>query len=115
MIKFMYYENTAERIQINEITPLDDYRLRVAFSNGEVRIFDFKPKLEFPVFRPLKNQALFASVKLCHGTAYWPYDWKKEHVANDIDIAPENLYWYGVLEDEITDKPVRREIAAASA
>jgi len=77
MIKFRYYKNTAEHIKINEITPLDDYHLRVAFTNGEIRIFDFKPKLEYPVFSPLKNKSLFAAVKLAHGTAYWQYDWKK--------------------------------------
>jgi len=102
MIEFMYYKNTADLIKVNEITPLDDYCLRVSFSNGEIRIFDFKPELEYPVFRPLENKSLFASVKLAHGTAYWQYDWKKEHVANDIDIAPENLYWYGVPETDFS-------------
>ena len=104
MIKFLYYENTTEHIKITAITPLDDYRLRVSFSNGEIRIFDFKPDLEFPAFRPLKHKPLFASVTLCHGTAYWPYDRKKENIANDIDIAPETLYWDGVPEKNSTTK-----------
>ena len=92
------YKNSTDMIKAVEIEPLDDYRLRVAFSNGEIKLFDFKPKLEYQVFAPLKNKSLFANVKLCRGTAVWTYNWSAENVSNDIDIAPERLYSDGVPE-----------------
>jgi len=85
-------------IRAVNVKPLDDYLLHVTFSNGETRFFDFKPKLEYPVFVPLKNKSLFANVKLCRGTAVWAYNWGNELVCNDIDIAPERLYWDGIPE-----------------
>jgi hypothetical protein len=98
MADYFSYENSNEMIKAVEIEPLEDYRLRVVFSNGETKKFDFKPKLKYPVFEPLKNKALFANVKLCKGTAVWAYDWGVENVTDGIDIAPERLYWDGVPE-----------------
>ncbi|MCL1946306.1 MAG: DUF2442 domain-containing protein [Chitinivibrionia bacterium] len=99
-MKFHCYENSSEDIKIVKIFPLDDYKLRIVFSNGKIKIFDFRKELEFPVFKPLKDKTLFNSVKLLHGTAFWKYDWKIKNIANDIDIAPECLYWEGVLENQ---------------
>lgn len=59
------------------------YRLQLMFSNGEKREFDMQPYLEFPVFRPLKNQGLFELASVNYGTVVWP---------GEIDIAPETLY-----------------------
>jgi len=36
--------------------------LRIWFENGEVRCFDVKPYLQYEVFRPLKNEAMFNAV-----------------------------------------------------
>ena len=100
MIEFHYYENSKERIKIIEVKPLDDYKLRVVFSNGKIKIFDFTTRLKKRIFEPLKDKAFFNSVKLFHGTAFWVYDWKKKNIANDIDIAPERMYWDGVPENQ---------------
>jgi hypothetical protein len=92
MKDYLSYKNSKEMIKAVKIEPLNDYCLRVSFSNGEIKIFDFKPKLEKPVFTPLKDKSLFEKVRLRHGTAVWDYDWGVKNVANDIDIAPERLY-----------------------
>ena len=97
-IKFHCYENSNKDIEIIKAIPLDNYLLRVVFSNGAIKIFDFKPELEFPVFKPLKNKVLFDTVKICDGTVFWEYDRKTKNVANDIDISPGYLYWEGVTE-----------------
>ena len=98
MKDFLSYKNSDDMIKAMKVEPLNDYRLRVWFSNGEVKIFDFKPKLEFPAFAPLKNKSFFASVKTRKGTAFWSYNWGNKNFANDIDIAPERLYSDGVPE-----------------
>ena len=90
------YEGTKTLIKAVKVEPLEDYRLRVCFSNKCVKVFDFKPYLDYQIFTPLKNKDFFSSVKTNYGTAFWAYDWGIENVANDIDIAPESLYWEGV-------------------
>lgn len=68
------------------VRPLDDYKLWLRFNNGEVRIFDFKPELNFPAFAQLKDKELFISVYIDYGVTVWN--------DGDIDIAPEHLYEY---------------------
>jgi hypothetical protein len=90
------YEGTKTLIRAVEIEPLENYCLRVSFSNEKVKVFDFKPHLDCPVFKPLRDKSFFSAVKTYRGTALWAYDWGRKNVANDIDIAPEALYWEGV-------------------
>ena len=67
---------------------LEDYKLWVRFSNGEVKIFDFSKELNSPAFSPLKDKAIFNSVYIDYGVTVWN--------DGDIDIAPEYLYKNGV-------------------
>lgn len=69
--------------------PLDDTRVLVAFSNGEKRIFDMSPYLEFPVFQALKSPGFFRCVRVAHGTLTWP---------NDADLCPETIYAKSIPE-----------------
>jgi intein-encoded DNA endonuclease-like protein len=101
-MEFHYYKNSNERIKIINIKPLDNYKLRIVFSNGAIKIFDFSSRLKKQIFEPLKNKDFFNTVKLRHGTAFWEYDWKIKNVANDIDIAPERMYWDGIEESQAT-------------
>jgi hypothetical protein len=98
MKDFFCYENTDDLIEAVRAEPLDNYFLRVFFSNGEVKIFDFKPYLNFEIFQPLKDKNFFDTVKIHFDTVFWEYDWKIKNAANNIDIAPERLYWDGVPE-----------------
>lgn len=75
-------------LKISGVRPLDDYKLWLRFSNGEIKIFDFKPELDFPAFSPLKDKELFESVYIDYGVTVWN--------DGDIDIAPEHLYERGL-------------------
>jgi hypothetical protein len=71
-------------IGVKAVVPQDNYQLLLTFENNERRIFDMKPYLDVgPVFRALKDTALFNTVRVCFKTIAW---------ANDADIDPEILY-----------------------
>lgn len=71
-------------IKISGIRPLDDYKLWIRFSTGEVKIFDFAPLLTQPAFAPLADHDLFRGVYIDYGVAVW--------ADGEIDIAPQYLY-----------------------
>ena len=73
------------------ISYVSDYKLKAEFKNGETRIYDFSPQLDYPAFHPLKDKKVFAKVKLDHGVPVW--------LKGEIDIAPEILYYDGVSCD----------------
>jgi hypothetical protein len=70
------------------VEPLEDYRLLLTFDNGERRVFDVTPYLDSKLFAPLRNPALFKTVRLNPITIEW---------IGNIDIAPEELYIDSVL------------------
>ena len=70
-------------IEVCEVEVSPDSRLCLLFNNGEKRMFDMKPYLQYPVFRRLENAAFFSLARIDYGTVTWP---------GDIDIAPETLY-----------------------
>ena len=72
----MYYS-------ITNVTQLNDYLLRLKFKNGEEKIFDMKPYLETGIFKELKDETVFKTVKVSFDTIEW---------ANEADIDPETLY-----------------------
>jgi hypothetical protein len=68
---------------VSEVSPIEDYRLLLTFTNGERRIFNAKPLLSIEAYKPLKNKQLFERVKVAFGSVLWP---------NDIDYCPDTLY-----------------------
>jgi len=76
--------------KIVSIYNISDYKLKVEFINGEVKIYDFSSQLDFPAFKPLKDKKIFSKVSLDHGIPIW--------LDGEIDIAPEVLYYDGVSE-----------------
>ena len=74
--------------KIISIQHTDDYKLKVEFINGEVKIYDFSPQLEFPAFQPLKDKKIFSNVLLDRGVPVW--------LDGEVDIAPEVLYYDGI-------------------
>ncbi|MDY3969131.1 MAG: DUF2442 domain-containing protein [Atopobiaceae bacterium] len=60
-----------------------DYTLKLSFKDGSVKVFDFKPLVDKPMYRALQDTDLFMQARAGHGTVVWD---------NDIDIAPEYLY-----------------------
>jgi hypothetical protein len=74
--------------KIISIYYLCDYKLKVEFINGEIKVYDFSEQLDFPAFKPLKDKKIFSNVSLDHGVPVW--------MDGEIDIAPEVLYYDGV-------------------
>jgi hypothetical protein len=87
------------RLKVNPrpttVRPLPNHELEIKFSNGESRVFNMKPYLEFGVFRELKNVSYFNQAQVQHDTVTWP---------NEQDVCPDTLYEEG--------KPLGRNGAA---
>lgn len=71
-------------LHTTEVTPLPNYRLKLAFNNGESGVVDLSNELDGEVFGPLRDPALFA-------TAYQHPVMKTVAWANGADLAPEFL------------------------
>jgi hypothetical protein len=65
------------------VKPLEDYRLLLTFENGEKRLFDMNPYLDKGIFKELKDERLFRSVRVSFDSIEW---------SNQADIDPEVLY-----------------------
>lgn len=88
-----YAGEPSYEIKVSGVRPMDDYKLWLRFSTGEIKIFDFKPLLDKPAFIPLKDKSVFHSVYIDYGVTVWN--------DGDIDIAPETLYEQSVAAEDI--------------
>jgi hypothetical protein len=70
-------------LAIKEVKPLDNYLLHLTFENGEKRLFDLKPFLNFGIFQELKDLRLFKTVRTNFDSIEWD---------NEADFDPEILY-----------------------
>ena len=66
--------------------PLSNYKIEIHFDNNESKIFDVKPYIELGIFKELKNESYFRSVKSENGTITWK---------NGQDFCPDTLYIEG--------------------
>ena len=73
------------------VKPLNDYKLLLRFDNEEERIFDVKPYLKDNYFAPLKNIAIFKTVKTNQLTIEW---------IGEIDICPDELYTNSIIVEQ---------------
>lgn len=69
--------------RIKQVIPLPKYQLQLTFNNGESRIYDCSPLLNFGVFQELQNENYFRQVTVLDGTVTWPHE---------QDICPDTLY-----------------------
>ena len=69
--------------RVSLVTPTEDYKLHLVFSNGEEGIYDCRDLLNFGVFKELQDRNYFKQVKVLHGTVAWPHN---------QDICPDTLY-----------------------
>lgn len=76
--------------RVKSVKPLSGYHLEIVFSNGEVRVYDCTPLLDFGVFGELRDEAYFRQVHADAGTVVWPHE---------QDICPDTLY-----EDSVRHK-----------
>ena len=76
--------------RVSKVTPIDGYRLRILFDNGEQRTYDCSHLLDFGVFQELRDKVYFARAKAAHGTVVWPHE---------QDICPDTLYLDSVRDE----------------
>ena len=76
--------------RVKKAEPNDNFELIIEFNNGEIKIFDMKPYLDFGVFKELKEPEYFKKVKPFMGTVAWP---------DGQDICPDTLYLDSVSVD----------------
>ncbi len=69
--------------RVKSVTPRDDFRLEITFTNKEKGVYDCRHLLEFGVFKELKDHHYFRKVRAVGGTVAWPHD---------QDICPDTLY-----------------------
>jgi hypothetical protein len=75
-------------LRVTDVEPLDNYRLRISFSDGVVREVDFAPLLldaDGTLAEPLRDPAYFRQVRVDQDsrTIVWP---------NGLDPDPEVLH-----------------------
>jgi len=69
--------------RVTAVAAKDDYTLQITFSNGEVRVYDCAPLLDFGVFKELRDLNYFRQARAEGGTVVWPHE---------QDICPDTLY-----------------------
>lgn len=74
---------------ILNIEIIENYKIRIRYENGEIRIFNFSSLLDDPFYSKLKSYDFFKTFKILCNTIYWD---------DDVDISPEDLYENSVKE-----------------
>lgn len=59
------------------------YKLKLVFTNNEVKQFDLAPYLSYPVYEPLSDEAFCQKAKVFLGTVVWD---------DVIDFDPDTLF-----------------------
>ena len=70
------------------VVPMENYILKIGFSNGETRLFDLKPYFSIPYYASLQDESIFRSAYIGDFTIEW---------INGKDIAPHELYEASIL------------------
>ena len=73
---------------IIKVTPVEEYLLSVDFNNGQTRILDMKPFLDFGVFRQIKSVDNFNRVHVAFDTIEWDCG---------VDLDPEFVMKKSIL------------------
>ena len=78
----------AQLIRVQSVAPLDQWSVRVVFTNSEQRDIDLTAYIASgPIFEPVRSDpSLFQQVCVEGGTVAWP---------NGADIDPDVLYYDG--------------------
>ncbi len=74
--------------KLQNVKPLENYKLLLSFENCEDKIFDVTPYIEGDWFGKLKDTQYFSTVRVSGKTVEWE---------GGQDIAPHELYELSVL------------------
>jgi len=78
-------EQSRPLVRVQEVKPLDGFKVHVTFKNGVQRDIDLELYLHGPIFEPIKgNTDTFRSVKVVENTIGWD---------NGASIDPDVLYY----------------------
>ncbi len=83
---------------VKDVTYVSEYKLRLTFDDGSVRLVDLANELDGEIFEPLKDIAYFKTVRVNPDLATIVWD-------NGADLSPEFLYKIG--------KPIAQTAVAA--
>ena len=75
------------------VVPRDNYQIYVEFDNDECGILNMEPYLDFGIFSKIKDQSLFAKVRVSFDTIEW---------GNGIDLDPQFVYDKCIKEKRVT-------------
>ncbi len=78
--------------KVIKVEPLENYQLRLTFSNGEIRCFDVTPYLDKGIFTELKNIEYFRQVKISFGSVQW---------LHEQDFSRDTLYLLSESEESL--------------
>ena len=93
-------------VRIQDVVPLEGYRLRLTLTDGSVIERDISALLDGPVFEPIRNDpALFRAVRVEAGTVVWP---------NGADLCPDVLIWGGPPPKDSGSSPPPRSTPTAA-
>ncbi|MDE3090396.1 MAG: DUF2442 domain-containing protein [Chloroflexota bacterium] len=74
---------------VENVTYVSDYKLRLSFDDGSVRLVDLANELDGDIFEPLKDINYFKTVQVNPDLATIVWD-------NGADLSPDFLYRIGV-------------------
>jgi len=86
--------------RVREVTPTDDYKIKLVFTNGEQGLYDCTGLLDFGVFKELRDKNYFRQVSVLDGTIVWPHE---------QDICLDTLYLDSEKEHAQPDAPGQKE------
>ena len=69
--------------RVADVKPQDDFMLWVSFSNGEQKVFDVKPYLNFGIFSELKDLKIFNTAHTDGLSVEW---------SNEAALCPDTIY-----------------------
>lgn len=84
-------------VKIKSVTTPAPYTIHLIFSDNTEQTIDLEPILMGPVYGPLKDPALFRSVRVDPevGTIVWP---------NGADFDPATLYEWDSVKNELAER-----------
>ncbi len=69
--------------RITYVEPLENFKLKLKFTDNSIREFDMKPYLSYPAFEDLVEIELFKKATVFFGTVKWN---------EEIDMSPDTLF-----------------------
>src|SRR5437870_13191807 len=84
-------------VRIQDVVPLEGYRLRLTLTDGSVIERDISALLDGPVFEPIRSDpALLRAVRVDAGHVVWP---------NGADLCPDVSIWRGAPPNDTGSYP----------